>query len=156
MALMFELAIAFGKDKKLADDAKNNFYGYSCVLTDGLKTVFNTYRFEDWEGGSWLAVYPTGLSTSGICSERDARKMTEVANHLYDLLRNIPSYRYAIVGVEVEEFRLESEIQCLEDVNYDGVVLSKEIWNKIGNPEDFIPFQKNYYWRPYNGELYEE
>ena len=122
MALLFELAIEFGKNKSIADKAVNHFQGYICKLSDGLESIFKTYRVEDFEGNSWLCIYPSGLSTSGICSEKDARQMSEVGEHLYNLLKTAPEFRYAIVGVEVELFRLESEIQALDDVDYDGVV----------------------------------
>jgi len=154
MALLFELAIEFGKNKLLADTSVNHFKGVKFKLSDGLESELRTYRLEDPEDNSWLCVYPTGLSKSGVCSEDDARQMTEAAAHLYRLLKTAPDFRYAIVGVEVEFFRFESEINELNDVDYDGVVLSIEFWDKVGKPENFIQFREGYYWRPYRVETY--
>ena len=154
MALLFELAIEFGKNTLLADTAVNHFKGVKFKLSDGLESELKTYRLEDCEDNSWLCVYPTGLSKSGVCSNNDARQMMEAAKYLYSLLKTAPDFRYAIVGVEVEFFRYESEINELDDVDYGGVVLSMEFWDKVGKPEHFIPFREGYYWRPYIGETY--
>ena len=156
MALLIELAIEFGKNREIADNAVLHFQDHSFKFSDGLESILKTYRIEDYEGNSWLCIYPSGLSKSGVCSESDAKQMSEVGNYLYELLKSAPDFRFAIVGVEVELFRLESEIKEIDDVDYDGVVLSSKIWEMVGRPDNFILFREGYYWRPYKGETYDK
>ena len=120
MALIFGLAIAFGRNKATADKAIKHFKGRRFKFTNGLESILETQCLEDREGNSWLLVCPNNLSKSGISSEEDAKQMSEIGEFLYKLLRTAPSFRYALVGVEVELFRLESEISGLDDVDFNG------------------------------------
>jgi hypothetical protein len=54
--------------------------------------------------------------------------MTELGIFLYHTLRLAPSFRYALVGVEVDEFRTYSELtEDLSKLSLPGLVLAKEL-----------------------------
>jgi hypothetical protein len=56
--------------------------------------------------------------------------MTELGMLLYKHLRIAPPFRYALVGVEVDEFRTYSElIEDLPNLSIPGLVLAKKIKN---------------------------
>ncbi|GFE70259.1 hypothetical protein [Chroococcus sp. FPU101] len=64
-------------------------------------------------------------------------------------------FRYALVGVEVDEFRTYSKL--IEDsaiLSFSGLVLSKTIWAEIGKPSTCRDFSLGYVWKPYEGEVY--
>ncbi|OLF18912.1 hypothetical protein [Actinophytocola xanthii] len=106
---------------------------------------------EDW----WCGVVPAGLSRSGVRSAADAAAMTSAGIQLYERLRSAPPvYRYALVGVETDEFRHYDELTAQdEDVTvFPGLVISDDIWTAVGKPPVFGAFAPGYRWLPYVGE----
>lgn len=95
-------------------------------------------------------ICPEGVSRSGIVSDDDALQMNAIARDLYASLRSAPSFRYALVGVEVDSFRTESELDDdLVSRGIDGLVISDAIWDRLGRPERFVRFRPGYYWREF-------
>ena len=81
--------------------------------------------------------------------------MTELGILLYQRLRFAPTFRYALVGVEVDEFRTYREL--LEESPapaLPGLVLAETLWQRIGASTAFRPFSSGYVWKPYEGEVY--
>lgn len=71
-------------------------------------------------------VYPNNISELGIDSPESAYVITELGIFLYHTLRFAPSFRYALVGVEVDEFRTYSElIEDLSNLSLPGLILAK-------------------------------
>ena len=93
---------------------------------------------------------------------RDTADMTECGLALYRKLLDAPPFRYALAGLEVDDFRFWKELQ--EDIDvlpdgkrkflyvFNGLVLRKDCWRELGEPIDFLPFGANCVWRPYEGE----
>jgi len=66
-----------------------------------------------------------------------------------------PSFRYALVGVEVDEFRTYSElIEDLSNLSLPGLVLAKELNQGRETLPVFQLFSPSYVWQPYEGEVY--
>ncbi len=66
-----------------------------------------------------------------------------------------PSFRYALVGVEVDEFRTYSElIEDLSNLVLPGLVLAKELNRGRETLPVFRPFSPSYVWQPYEWEVY--
>lgn len=103
----------------------------------------------NWWGGVW----PEGISKVGIRDEDDVIQMNGIARVLYDVLRNAPTFRYARVGVEVDEFRYFSELgdDLVKSDHFNGVVLADEVWRGLGSPETYVEFGPGYRWRPFTG-----
>jgi hypothetical protein len=111
-------------------------------------------RGEHW----WCGAHPDGLSRSGINSDAEAAAMTAAGQQLYAALRTAPPvYRYALVGVDTEEFWTYAELT--DDSGslprLPGLVLSDEIWAVTGRLSVFTPFSPGYRWHPYDGERYQ-
>jgi hypothetical protein len=152
MAWDFTLSAECGQ-AEAAENFVRHFMGEVWVLTDGLRSEALIRTFRDSEQHWWGVVRPSEISRSGVTNETNARQMTELGFLLYERLRTAPSYRYALVGVEVDEFRCFSELD--EDVAtlaFDGLVLHDDVWKKLGSAEVFVPFTFGNRWRPYRGE----
>jgi hypothetical protein len=81
--------------------------------------------------------------------------MTELGILMYQSLKFAPTFRYALVGVEVDEFRTYSElIEDLPNIAISGLVLAKSITQELGILTSFRSFSPHYVWQPYAGEIY--
>ena len=81
--------------------------------------------------------------------------MTELGILLYHSLRFAPPFRYALVGVEVDEFRTYSElIEESSNLSIPGLVLAQSIQRELGILPVFRSFSPNYVWHIYAGEVY--
>ena len=81
--------------------------------------------------------------------------MTELGILLYQSLRFAPPFRYALVGVEVDEFRTYSElIEESSNLSIPGLVLAKPLEQELGILSVLRPFSSSYVWQPYAGEVY--
>lgn len=91
---------------------------------------------------------------TGIDSPFNAYLMTHLGLAFYQRLKTAPSFRYALVGVEVDEFRTYNELLEEEDLDFPGLVLSESLWQEMGSSPVFQPFSSGYVWKPYEGEVY--
>jgi hypothetical protein len=65
------------------------------------------------------------------------------------------TFRYALVGVEIDEFRTYSElIEESSNLSIPGLVLSQSIARELGIFPAFRSFSPSYVWQPYAGEVY--
>ncbi|WP_254566966.1 hypothetical protein [Oscillatoria sp. HE19RPO] len=106
---------------------------------------------ENW----WCRVYANNLSERGITTPESAYQMTEVGILFYQILRLTASFRYALVGVEVDEFRTYSELlEDLPDLSIPGLVLAQNLTAEFETMPGFKQFNSTHIWRPYEGETY--
>ena len=80
--------------------------------------------------------------------------MTEIGIFLYQSLRFAPPFRYALVGMEVDEFRTYSELIEEPALVFPGLVLAEAVWQATGASSVFRSFSLGYVWKPYEGEVY--
>jgi hypothetical protein len=155
MAWIFSLSAECGSE----DQNVNKFAQYF----DGLVLTFANHRqckcraeaFQDIEENWWCRVLPSNISEIGIDSPESAYSMTELGILMYQSLKFAPTFRYALVGVEVDEFRTYSElIEDLPNLAISGLVLAKSIPQELEILPSFQPFSPNYVWQPYAGETY--
>jgi hypothetical protein len=62
--------------------------------------------------------------------------MTEVGILLYQQLRSAPTFRYALVGLEVDEFRTYHELCEEPNCLFPGIVLNQSVWDKFSMASD--------------------
>lgn len=127
----------------------------SWILSNGSQTQCHAEIFQDIEENWWCRVYPSDISGVGIDAPETAYLMTELGILLYQRLRSAPPFRYALVGVEVDEFRTYREL--LEESSastFPGLVLAETVWQKMGASPMFRLFNSGYVWKPYEGEVY--
>ena len=155
MAWIFSLSAECGPDEKTVNQFAQHFQGKEWLLSNSRQCQCHTDNFQDLEQNWWCRVYPNHISAVGIDSPESAYIMTELGILLYKTLRFAPRFRYALVGVEVDEFRTYSElIEDLPDLSIPGLVLAKELDDKLETSPLFRPFSPSSVWQPYQGEVY--
>ncbi|MEG4119836.1 hypothetical protein QUA43_20505 [Microcoleus sp. N9_B4] len=128
MAGIFSLSAECGSDESNVNKFSQHFEGLEWLLSNGRQCLCRTDTFQDIEQNGWCRVYPNNISELGIDSPESAYVMTELGIFLYHTLQLAPSFRYALVGVEVDKFRTYSElIEDLSNLSLPGLVLAKEL-----------------------------
>jgi hypothetical protein len=145
MAFLFGLAAECGASQEDAAALARHF------------TPWDTRMFTDATGNWWCHVLPAVVSRSGVESAEDASQMTALGHELYERLRSAPPlYRFALAGVETDEFRTFAELLEEDELQrFPGLVLADSLWEELGRPERFARFAPGYRWMPYEGERYE-
>jgi len=155
MSWIFSLSAECGSDKSNAHKFAEHFEGISWFLSNGRHCQCRTDIFQDIEENWWCRVSPSNLSEVGIDSSESVYLMTELGILLYQSLKFAPSFRYALVGVEVDEFRTYSElIEESSNLSIPGLVLAKPLERELGILQGFRSFSPSYVWQPYAGEVY--
>ncbi|BAZ16233.1 hypothetical protein NIES4071_81080 [Calothrix sp. NIES-4071] len=155
MAWVFSLSAECGSDQARAQEFSEHFNGAHWTLSNGAQSQCRVSIFQDIEDNWWCRVCPNNISESGVDTPETAYLMTELGILLYQRLLSAPSFRYALVGVEVDEFRTYSELlEDLPNLAFPGLVLALGIWQEAGSPQTFQPFSMGYVWKTYEGEVY--
>lgn len=156
MSWIFSLSAECGKEQTAAEQFSDYFARVSGILSNKNQSQCQTGIFQDIEDNWWCRVSPSGISEVGIDTPETAYLMTEAGILLYQHLRFAPKFRYALVGLEVDEFRTYSElIEENSPQSFPGLVLAETIWQLVGSPPDFRLFSSGYVWKPYQGEVYQ-
>ena len=153
MAWIFSLSAECGSDESNAKEFAQYFTAKPCMFSNPWPYCADT--FQDSEKNWWCRVYLNHLSKVGINNTESAFSMTELGLTLYRNLLSSPPFRYALVGVEVDEFRTYSElIEDLPNLSIPGLVLAKTIEQEVETLPIFRAFGSSYVWQPYEGEVY--
>lgn len=155
MAWIFSLSAECGTEQAAAEQFSQHFDKVSWIVSNGSQSQCHTGIFQDIEENWWCRVCPSGISEVGIDTPESAYLMTELGILLYQRLLVAGPFRYALVGVEVDEFRTYSEL--LEESSpspFPGLVLAETVWQAGGSSSEFRPFSSGYVWKPYEGEVY--
>ncbi|MFH7242627.1 MAG: hypothetical protein ACHWZW_07230 [Spirulina sp.] len=155
MTWKFSLSAECGLDESKAKLFSQYFDGVIWTLSNGRQCQCRTATFQDIEENWWCQVCPNNISEIGIESPESEYSMTELGILFYQHLRSAPKFRYALVGVEVDEFRTYSEL--LEDfsaLSIPGLVLAVEVGQEMELSPVYRPFSPGYVWLPYEGEIY--
>lgn len=155
MAWIFSLSAECGSEQARAQEFSQHFDGVYWTLSNGTQSKCEVSIFQDIEDNWWCQVCPNNISEVGVDTPETAYLMTELGLLLYQGLLSAPSFRYALVGVEVDEFRTYNELlEDLPNFAFPGLVLSLSIWQESGSPQNFQHFCSGYVWKAYEGEVY--
>lgn len=155
MAWIFSLSAECGAEESSVNRFAQHFEGREWLLSSDRQCLFRTDTFQDLEQNWWCRVCPNSMSQVGIDSPESAYVMTEIGIFLYQALQSAPSFRYALVGVEVDEFRTYSELlEDLPTLSIPGLVIAKQLDRSLETLPTFRPFTADYVWQPYAGEIY--
>lgn len=155
MAWIFSLSAECGSDQNDVNQFAKHFQDMTWMMSNGCECQCRTDIFQDIEENWWCRVSPDNLSKVGIDSAESAYLMTELGILLYQSLRFASTFRYALVGVEVDEFRTYSElIEEVSNLSIPGLVVAKTIEGELGLSSAFRAFSPSYVWQPYAGEIY--
>lgn len=157
MALCFSLFLHtnndFTKDKELTEYFKK-------VASI---TVFDeVYPLTVCEIGNGIDILVQGLPHTGV--SRDTENLfSEVGHVLFTLLKNAPSFNFALIGIEVDPETTMTDIidgiHSYVEFGISGIVFTTEIYEKI-REKGFVDslskkpvnFRDGYLWLPYEGE----
>jgi hypothetical protein len=155
MAWAFSLSAECGAEQVAAEQFALHFDGLFWVLSNGSRSQCHAIVFKDLEENWWCRVCPDGTYEVGIDAPNIAYQMTELGILLYQRLQSAPPFRYALAGVEVDEFRTYSELLAESlGSSFPGLVLAETMWRSLGASSLFRPFSSGYVWKPYEGEVY--
>jgi len=152
MAWILQLAVECESDREAAIRVSQHFDGHvfhvdeavsvRCAASDTIKDERNCY---------WIEIAPT-ISGKSLPHNSDPSLLNTVALHLYERLKSVAGYRFAVAGIEVFQFNgTEGLSRMVHDtsLNLDGLVLRDELFGAFGNPSQFINFAPGYKWRPF-------
>lgn len=155
MAWVFSLSAECGSDQSTAEQFVQHFETVSWSLSNGSQSQCHPTVFQDINENWWCRICPDGISSIGIEAPDSAYLMTELGILLYQHLQSAPAFRYALVGLEVDEFRTFDELlNESSTLNMPGLVLSERTWQLLSSPSLFRTFSSGYVWQPYEGETY--
>jgi len=155
MAWKFSLSAECGSDESTAKLFAQHFEGVTWTLSNGRKCQCRTDTFQDIDENWWCRICPNDISEVGIESAESAYLMTELGILFYQHLRTVPRFRYALVGVEVDEFRTYRELlEDASDLCIPGLVLAEDVGEVLGLSSSYRAFIPGYVWLPYEGEIY--
>jgi len=155
MAWKFSLSAECGSDELKAKLFAQYFEGVTWTLSNGGQCQCRTASFQDIDENWWCRVCPNNISEIGIESPESAYLMTELGILFYQHLRFAPEFRYALVGVEVDEFRTYSELlEDFSELSIPGLVLAIEVGQEMELSSAYRSFSPGYVWLPYEGEIY--
>lgn len=140
MAWLFGLSAEFGDNRDgLAAFARRFEDEFGC----------SSRIFDDSDSCAWVSVFLP--DQSGI--DPEATASPDTVSRLYEELRRCDGFRFALVGLEVEEFRHWSELAAAPaDVElFPGLVLSSSAFDELGAPDGFLHFSPGYMWLPVLG-----
>ena len=174
MAWIFSLSAECGSDESDAHKFAQHFEGMSWLLPKGRHCECRAGIFQDMEGNWWCRVSPNNLSELGIDSPESADLMRKLISLLYLSLRSASNFRYALVGVEVDEFRTFNELieeaskvspivptrlhkknrltkPNSDNLSIPGLVLKRTLARQLKILPIFRSFSSGYVWQPYPG-----
>jgi hypothetical protein len=155
MTWIFSLSAECGDKQSNAEAFAQHFEGLSCALSNGIQAQCQATVFQDIEDNWWCRIQSIGLPEVGVTTPEVAYGMTELGIWLYQRLQSALGFRYALVGVEVDEFRTYRELMDESLVEaFPGLVLADDLWRSMGSPVMFRAFCPGYVWKPYEGEVY--
>jgi hypothetical protein len=155
MTWAFSLSAECGVEQIAAEQFAQHFDGLPWILSNGYSLQCQTAIFQDLEGNWWCRVTPNNVGEVGIDAPHIAYTMTELGILLYQRLWSAPTFRYALVGVEVDEFRTYSELSAeIPEASFPGLVLAETVGRSFEPLDRYRPFSPGYVWHPYEGEVY--
>ena len=151
MTWVFSLSAECGRRESLAFAFSEYFQEKLITLSNGYPYRCDTNLHQDSENNWWCVVYVNSFET--LSSEHDPTLLTKIGIHLYQDLRYAPLFNYAIVGVEVDEFRTYNElINDKSDEPIPGLVMRESIYQQLRSEVIYYPFREGYVWQVYEGE----
>ena len=100
-------------------------------------------EYQRW----WCRIVPENLSCSGWGSDAENLKMIEAGIDLYWHLLSAQDFRFALVGVEVEDALAWEEI--VKGTFCPGLVINQALWKATSHPDQFSAFKPGYVWQPF-------
>ena len=153
MAWVFELAVECGSERYVAAALKGHFENLSFDLkegSDGPYSILPQAITTDEEQNWWQSAICTLNGSNVVRHSEDSSVLQKLASVFYDRLRSAQAYRFALVGVEANQFSTFTGLKTLvTHTGLNGLVLRKDVYDLFNKPTGFECFARDYVWRPY-------
>lgn len=162
MARYYYLLVFFD-EIKAAEKCASQLQQEAFFLESGEVFRCKTDIFKTNNNLFWVFCEPVGVNVTFASNPwvKDANQLDDIANRLYQALKGVRDFICALAGWEVADMFLPDGTCNYNDVrilpaeftdgkaNWDGLVISEILWDKIGRSTFYQPFCKGYVWRPY-------
>ncbi len=152
MAIIFELFIECESPE--AGDAMRAYFAKPSTTLRGGRRI--NWQIGRGEPPIYLTLWSEQLGRFGIDSFQRAVDMSECGIDLANQLLNAPDFILARIGLEVDGY---TRLDFLADFREEGVawvpegmIISTEFWEELGNPPGLSDFRPGYLWKKYEGE----
>ncbi|WP_109830289.1 hypothetical protein [Reichenbachiella versicolor] len=148
MALIFSIYIETGNLEQTRV-IEQCFLNHGSINWNGKE-----YQLQSFTATDGCAITPNGTSTTGIDTKEQCIEMSELGLKLYDILKSAPDFRFALVGVEVDDFVEFNDLINEPEINLDrtGLVINRLIKHSSELYSNYEQFNETHYWTPYDGE----
>jgi hypothetical protein len=150
MAWLFQLAIECNTDATAAKRIKDHFDECPFALEGGVRGKFTVNPVSQDENNRWWVSVLSRIGEKTLQSTDSKDLIAGVSGKLYDRLRSISGYRFALAGVEAFQF---NDIEALPTLVHNpaliGLVVDEQLFRQLGTPSEFVRFAEGYFWRPY-------
>lgn len=149
MALIFSIYIETGNLEQTKAIEQHFLSNKSIEWND------KEYQLESFSATNGIAITPKGISTTGIDTKEQCVEMSELGFKLYEILRTAPEFRFALVGIEVDDFVEFKDLvkEPTINLNWKGLVINNSIKNSSELYPNYKKFSPTHCWMPYEGEL---
>lgn len=149
MALVFSIYIETGNSEE-TKAVEQHF-----LANKSIKWNEREYHLESFSATDGVVITPIGVSTVGIETKEQCVEMSELGFKLYKILRTAPEFRFALVGVEVDDLVEYTDLINKPEINlnWSGLVIHKSIKGSSELYSNYEVFSPTHYWKPYDGEL---
>ena len=147
MAFLFQLVIECDDKESEALRVRGHFEGQAFTLPSGKNLRLEIDEVCQDELGRWWVsvIVKDGDRFLQIIDEPVL--LAEAGKRLYERLRTVNGYRFALTGFEILQFNhIEALPEFLGRPSMRGLVLSEEVFQKFGQPNGFSPFSDGYQW----------
>ena len=143
----FMLCAECGPDQGRGLAVAAHFDQHPLPSPGGAPCLAGAWARADGEGNHWAELEPSGPVGHAL----SAAARTAIGLALYERLRTAPPFRYALVGLEVQEFGLRSELTP-KAVTLSGRVLSDALAAELSGVPGGVTFAPGYMWTPWRGD----
>lgn len=152
MAILFMMAAECGADEASARRILEHFRQVRWNLSDGSPMYFDCRDDDVWHRREvvWCSAMPSGVSATGSGQRITHNHLrVEVIKRIYEELRLLTGFRYALAGWEAaSEGEYADIVRQLESgESSPGLVVSEEIWIECGRPEGYERFGQGTRWK---------
>ena len=149
MAYLFQLTIECAEDKEAALRVEGHFEGQAATLEGGESFRFQLDDLSQDERGRWWVSIILGNGTRFLQYTDSSTLLAEAAKKLYERLKSVQGYRFAVTGCEANQFNyVEALPELLDHPGMRGLVVSDELFQTLGKPKEFVRFSPGYFWLP--------
>lgn len=149
MAFLFQLTVECDNDHETALRVKRCLEGDTITLGGGRTFYLRANDVSRDERGRWWVSVGLQDGDRFLQSSDNSTLLAEAGEKLYEKLKVVHGYRFALVGIEVFQFNdVESLPKLLAVPGLKGLVINKELLQKLNLRKDFVEFCSGYWWLP--------